>query len=1009
ETPMIEVENMVYHDASGDAVGFLPSVRSRFSSLGLLRGKIVPVSLEARGLKLYGERDETGQIGLVFGSGVEARFDFTNVEAQIDALLAELKLSGLREIDLRDVDMRFMDLRTDHGYFLTNGAVYFENNATALEGRLNFEFSEEFDQGAFVAVQARLDRRTGIFTTSAELNDVKSHAVAGIDPSLAWLGFIDAPVSGALRTNLTEKGQFENSAGTLELGAGRVTASAGNIPLGFDQGKLYFTVDHARKSMQFDEFSLKSDLLNFTASGRMFLKNNRSGTPEALTGQFNIDALTVTDSDIFDTPVEIKNGSIDVAADLENLSLTVGSFVVPYQGAKVVISGEFDPQKPGYGARVDLQGYGLTPAIVQSGWPKPVAVKARAWFMKNVSKGRFETAQASLRMDEDGHPQSVAQFTFEGVDIRYSKTLAPLLRAKGYGNLKNTRFALGLEEGVVKVPKGGEVNVSGTQMRVDNIRQKPADGQFNIAVDGQVTDILRYLNAPPLSVMDKAKRPVDIASGRVVAALDLRLPLRKKVPKELVKFTGAGHVTGVKSTKIAKSIAITADRLALTVDNSHVALSGRALVNDVPFDGRWQQNLTKGDQSGSVLGTAVLSQAFVKGFNLNLPEGSVKGKSHANVEIRYSGAGKAPSLLVTSALKGLDLRIASLGWRKSPKQKAGLRVEGRLSVPMAIDRLELTAPGFTAKGAMSFAEIGFKSLDLKELKVGSWLDVTGSLGAVSGTKSPKMTLKTGTLDLRRLPKSVGPNTGGGAGNAIDVALDRVIVADGLILTNVKAAINTKGGISGPFSGRINGNAPVSGILKRHRNGVAIDIQANDGGRVLKSAKVYSSARGGRMTVRLTPLGRGRYDGHLVIKDTRVADAPELARMIGALSIVGLLQQLNGDGIHFSTVEGQFAIDPALFQLKSGRAVGASMGITLEGFMDLKSKHMNMQGVFSPIYFINSVGQVFSKKGEGLLGFNFSLKGHADDAKIKVNPISALAPGFLRGLFRKDLKKPKAAN
>ena len=38
------------------------------------------------------------------------------------------------------------------------------------------------------------------------------------------------------------------------------------------------------------------------------------------------------------------------------------------------------------------------------------------------------------------------------------------------------------------------------------------------------------------------------------------------------------------------------------------------------------------------------------------------------------------------------------------------------------------------------------------------------------------------------------------------------------------------------------------------------------------------------------------------------------------------------------------------------------------------------------------------EGEGLLGFVYEMEGELDDPEVSVNPLSALAPGFLRGLF-----------
>ena len=38
------------------------------------------------------------------------------------------------------------------------------------------------------------------------------------------------------------------------------------------------------------------------------------------------------------------------------------------------------------------------------------------------------------------------------------------------------------------------------------------------------------------------------------------------------------------------------------------------------------------------------------------------------------------------------------------------------------------------------------------------------------------------------------------------------------------------------------------------------------------------------------------------------------------------------------------------------------------------------------------------EGEGLFAFTYEMTGGLDDPQVAVNPLSVLAPGFLRGLF-----------
>ena len=62
--------------------------------------------------------------------------------------------------------------------------------------------------------------------------------------------------------------------------------------------------------------------------------------------------------------------------------------------------------------------------------------------------------------------------------------------------------------------------------------------------------------------------------------------------------------------------------------------------------------------------------------------------------------------------------------------------------------------------------------------------------------------------------------------------------------------------------------------------------------------------------------------------------------------------------------------------------------------------MDFQGVVSPFYLINGIGAVLTRPGEGLIGFNFTLRGPVGDVQVGVNPLSLFTPGMFRELFRR---------
>ena len=84
----------------------------------------------------------------------------------------------------------------------------------------------------------------------------------------------------------------------------------------------------------------------------------------------------------------------------------------------------------------------------------------------------------------------------------------------------------------------------------------------------------------------------------------------------------------------------------------------------------------------------------------------------------------------------------------------------------------------------------------------------------------------------------------------------------------------------------------------------------------------------------------------------------------------------------------------------------SLGLTAQGDLDLRRRAANVTGTIVPAYFFNQLlgkipllGKLFSPEtGGGVFAARYSVRGPLKDPKVGINPLSALTPGFLRGVF-----------
>ena len=180
------------------------------------------------------------------------------------------------------------------------------------------------------------------------------------------------------------------------------------------------------------------------------------------------------------------------------------------------------------------------------------------------------------------------------------------------------------------------------------------------------------------------------------------------------------------------------------------------------------------------------------------------------------------------------------------------------------------------------------------------------------------------------------------------------------------------------------------------------VRSDNAGAVIGDAGLTPNAEAGTLEVTLLPVEgapSGTYNGRFEIEDIRLRKAPALADLLDAISVVGLIDQLAGPGILFSNVDGQFRLTKDRLTLQQAAAVGGSLGISADGVYDMRKNAMDFKGVISPVYFLNGIGSLVTRRGEGLFGFNYRMTGTVDEPSVGVNPLSIMVPGALRELFR----------
>ena len=244
---------------------------------------------------------------------------------------------------------------------------------------------------------------------------------------------------------------------------------------------------------------------------------------------------------------------------------------------------------------------------------------------------------------------------------------------------------------------------------------------------------------------------------------------------------------------------------------------------------------------------------------------------------------------------------------------------------------------------------------------------------------------------------------------LDVDLGEMSLAKDIPFTDVKGLLdcNALRCESSNFTAKA-GKANVKGSIAYLDGARRFLLTASDAGSFLKAVDITDRMTKGRFEFRGTyddKLSPPQLNARLTITDFQLKNSEILGRILSIASLTGVANALTGSGIAFDKLSANVASRAGLITLDKGMANGAAIGITIGGTIDTSTTKLDLKGVLVPAYAINSIigkipliGALAGGEGEGLIGFNFSVKGNYDEPDVGVNPLSGLTPGFLRGIF-----------
>jgi hypothetical protein len=664
-------------------------------------------------------------------------------------------------------------------------------------------------------------------------------------------------------------------------------------------------------------------------------------------------------------------------------------------------------------------------------WPPGAASGARAWVTTNMRDGVYRDATASLtaRIPIDGKDAGNVivdsingRMNVSGVTIDYLNPMPPLKNAVATATFSDSRFDFAVQGGNVGdlVLDDGTVNITGIGSQSDNLA-------LTAIIRGPVRSALDIVAHPRLNLLSKVGLKTEGAAGTHTTRLEIQLPLITALKAEEVRVKSVSEITGLALADVVKERGVTEGTVALTVDNNAMTAKGTALYAGTATEFEWQQNFSGSNN----VETRIAAKATVDAKLREIFDVYMRDRIEGPVPVNFIYEERRDNTETFSA--GLNLTDAAFSlpgfeWKKP----AGKEATAEIAVLMsdgnvtALPQFRIDAGDFKAAGKSTFGlgnpdDLGnpgnsvatpvIETLDIERFILGSTsfsatvrraadrsftIDVSGG----GFDASPFISQDLGGIDAPELPALSLTGTFG-----------RFWIGPAAPTSNVRMELKRDATrwerivVEGALP---DGGKAISIKMLPTPDGHNLEIYSADAGSLLKAMDVTDTIRTGIIEIAGKRKGgpNAPWRGIAEMKRFRVADAPNFARLLTIASLTGINDTISGKGISFDRLSFPYVFENEVATITEARAVGSELGITATGQVDFGKDAIDINGTIIPAYTINSLlGQIpvigtilTGEKGGGIFAASYKISGPVEKPKISVNPLSALAPGFLRKLL-----------
>jgi hypothetical protein len=931
----------------GGVIAGVPAVGIRLSLTALARGVVAPIEIQVLQPRLRLVRNPEGALQMGFGDegGDDAGVDrAASLIADLLAPADPTKTVGLlQRVSILGADLALSDLSTQRFWRVTGADLAFTRGADGLLANL----SGIVDLGGqHVQVQGRgqFGRGGGSGELTVAFADLQPGILATYHALLQPLDRLNLPITGAVSLKLDLASGI--GAASLSLNAGK-----GSIAL----PEVYATP---------------------LAVERIEISGHYDGVTDVL----DLDRLFV----------DFGGPSLSATA---RLSATVGKGLIEAEATARQVPTD------------SLKHY----------WPTELGRNARSWVTTNISGGGVPEATvkvtgeitdfdvASLRLKS-----LIGSLSYEDLTVRYLNPLPPVTGVRGKATFDRSRFDLAVSQGTLRGMRVDQAAIALLKLDVDD-----ATAEIEVVLRGPLADALDVLDRKPLGYPSRLGLAPSGVEGEMATRVRFRFPLSSELTFDEVAVSAAANLRNVRVPKAVKGWDVSHGVLGLRLDGRGMNVSGEARLQGTPISLAWREEFSAEaavHRTFEVEGSIDDNGRAALGFDTR-PYAA--GTISARVKI-VQRADDVTDIDATLDLFAARLEVPEAGWLRPSGRPATAEIRARLLAGrlVAFETFRIRANDIDLEAVVGIdPSAAIEAASVSRLRFGE-TDLAASL-ARRTDGGVDVQIRGSALDLRpALKNDEGKNRKPRWPLSVSANVDRLWLLDETPLDRVAAsldhdgstwkAIRARGGV-GPSA-----EFALSVSPRQDRHGFL--LTSSDAGRLLRAVNLYDDMVGGQLAMEgsVDLDGSGLpYEAQLTIADFKVRNAPVLAQLARLTSLTGILQTLSGEGVGFARLSAHLVQDADTLSIRDALMAGSSIGISANGSIDRKQNKIRIEGTAVPAYSLNQfigaiplLGAIITGgRNEGIVAADFTVAGPTDSPEVRVNPLSALAPGLLRRFFR----------